>query len=249
MKDKDISGVAFIDTNIYIHEMVSVKSLILVADMYQSISILRFQEEYRTLSVVSRDFNRLNVYSIEFAVDNNNLGFVATDDMANILMYMYQPEARESFGGQKLIKKADYHLGQKINSMFRVQCDFKEMDENKRNYNYDGKHVTIFSTLDGGLGYLVPLPEKTYRRLFMLQNVLVTHIAHLGGLNPKSYRTIRTMKKGLNNPARCIVDGELVWHFNNLPVHEKQEVAKKIGTRVDEILGDLLELNSVTSLF
>ncbi|XP_063696234.1 cleavage and polyadenylation specificity factor subunit 1 [Culicoides brevitarsis] len=249
LKDNDISGVAFIDANIYIHEMVSVKSLILVADMYQSISILRFQEEYRTLSVVSRDFNRLNVYGIEFAVDNNNLGFIATDDQANILIYMYQPESRESFGGQKLIKKADYHLGQKINAMFRVQCDFREMDENKRNYNYDGKHVTIFSTLDGGLGYLVPLPEKTYRRLFMLQNVLVTHIPHLGGLNPKAYRTIRTMKKGLNNPARCIVDGELVWHFNNLPAHEKHEVAKKIGTKVDEILGDLLELNSVTSLF
>nr|CAD7450315.1 unnamed protein product [Timema bartmani] len=44
------------------------------------------------------------------------------------------------------------------------------------------------ATLDGGLGYMLPVPEKTYRRLLMLQNVLVNHIAHTAGLNPKSFR-------------------------------------------------------------
>lgn len=44
------------------------------------------------------------------------------------------------------------------------------------------------ATLDGSLGYILPVPEKTYRRLLMLQNVLVTHICHIAGLNPKSYR-------------------------------------------------------------
>lgn len=111
--------------------------------MYQSVSLLRFQEEFRTLSLVSRDYSRLNVYSIDFVVDNLNLGFMATDDQANIMIYMYQPEARESLGGQKLIRKADYHLGQKINTMFRVQCDFK--DEVKHNYGYtDIRHINYF---------------------------------------------------------------------------------------------------------
>lgn len=43
LKDNDLIGVAFIDTNIYVHQMSSIKSLILVADMYKSISLLRFQ--------------------------------------------------------------------------------------------------------------------------------------------------------------------------------------------------------------
>lgn len=43
LKDNDLIGVAFIDTNIYVHQMVSIKSLILVADVYKSISLLRFQ--------------------------------------------------------------------------------------------------------------------------------------------------------------------------------------------------------------
>ncbi len=100
LKDNDLIGVAFIDTNIYVHQMVSIKSLILVADVYKSINLLRFQEEYRTLSLVSRDYNMLDVLNVEFMVDNTNLGFLATDCSENLIIYMYQPESRDSFGGK-----------------------------------------------------------------------------------------------------------------------------------------------------
>lgn len=107
----------------------------------------------------------------------------------------------------------------------------------------------FLGTLDGGLGYILPLPEKTYRRLFMLQNVLLTHTAHLCGLNPKAFRTIKSARKPQSNPSRCIVDGDLVYAFLDLPNNEKQEVAKKIGTKIDEIYYDLAEIHNVTSIF
>lgn len=43
LKDNDLNGVAFIDTNIFVHQITTIKSLLLVADMYKSISLLRFQ--------------------------------------------------------------------------------------------------------------------------------------------------------------------------------------------------------------
>ena len=51
-------------------------------------------------------------------------------------------------------------------------------------------HVRCFSsaTLDGGVGYLLPIPEKTYRRLLMLQIKLVQGLPHTAGLNPKAFR-------------------------------------------------------------
>lgn len=140
LKDNDLSGVAFIDTNIFVHEISSIKSLLLVADMYKSISILRFQEEYRTLSLVSRDFNPMNVLNIEYVVDNSSLGFLASDCESNFVIFMYQPESRESQGGQKLLRKADYHLGQRVNAMFRIQCNYTKL----LNANYDNKHTTYF---------------------------------------------------------------------------------------------------------
>lgn len=54
LKDNELTGMAFIDTQLYIHQMISVKSFILAADLMKSISLLRYQEESKTLSLVSR---------------------------------------------------------------------------------------------------------------------------------------------------------------------------------------------------
>lgn len=47
------------------------------------------------------------------------------------------------------------------------------------------------ATLDGGVGLLLPMQEKTYRRLLMLQNALNTMLPHHAGLNPKAFRFAR----------------------------------------------------------
>ncbi|XP_046618438.1 cleavage and polyadenylation specificity factor subunit 1 [Neodiprion virginianus] len=250
LKDNDLVGVAFIDTQIYIHQMLSIKSLILVADVYKSISLLRFQEEYRTLSLVSRDFRPAEVYTIEYLIDNNNLGFFVADGENNLALFMYQPESRESLGGQKLIRKADFHLGQKVNTFFRIRCKLDNPGNDRKHFSgADRRHITMYATLDGSLGYVLPVPEKTYRRLLMLQNVLVSHISHTAGLNPKAYRTYKSYVRMQGNPARGIIDGDLVWKYLFLPNNEKVDVAKKIGTRVQEIIEDITDIDRQTGHF
>lgn len=54
LKDNDLTGMAFIDTQLYIHQMMSIKNFILAADLMKSVSLLRYQEESKTLSLVSR---------------------------------------------------------------------------------------------------------------------------------------------------------------------------------------------------
>lgn len=83
----------------------------------------------------------------------------------------------------------------------------------------------------------------------MLQNVLLTHKAHLCGLNPKAYRTIKLSRRMVMNPSRGILDGELIWQYFDLNFTEKMEVAKKIGTKVEEIYQDLFDIDTVTSIF
>ncbi|XP_023295562.2 cleavage and polyadenylation specificity factor subunit 1 [Lucilia cuprina] len=248
LKDDDLIGVAFIDTNIYVHQIISIKSLILIADVYKSVSLLRFQEEFRTLSLASRDFNPLEVYGVEFMVDNSNLGFLVTDAERNLIVYMYQPEVRESIGGQKLLRKGDFHLGQAVNTMFRVQCHQRGLNH-RYPFMYENKHMVVYGTLDGAIGYCLPLPEKVYRRFLMLQNVLLSYQEHLCGLNPKEFRTIKMSKKLSLNPSRCIIDGDLIWSFANMTVAERNEVSKKIGTKTEDILSDLLEIERLTAVF
>ena len=62
------------------------------------------------------------MFAVEFVVDHSVLAFAVTDADKNFILYMYQPESRESGGGQKMIRKADFHVGQNVNHMFRIRA-------------------------------------------------------------------------------------------------------------------------------
>ena len=121
-KNKELYGMAFIDSQIYIHQLAALKNFILVGDVMKSVDLLMFQKDYRTLAVISRDVKPLEVYSCEFVVDNTQLAFLVTDADKNIIMYMYQPDSRESHGGQRLVRRGDFHLGQHVNTAFRIRA-------------------------------------------------------------------------------------------------------------------------------
>ncbi|KAF8773804.1 Cleavage and polyadenylation specificity factor like protein [Argiope bruennichi] len=251
LKDNDLIGVAFIDTHIYIHSAISIKNLIIVADIYKSISLLRYQENSRTLSLVSRDVQPLEAYGIEFLIDNAQAGFLVSDVEKNLVVFTYCPEARESFGGSRLLRKADMHLGYQVTSFFRICSRLGDLAnyDKRQAAIVEKRHITMFATLDGGLGYILPISEKTYRRLLMLQNVLVVNIPHTAGLNPKAFRLYKSQRKLLQNPHKNILDGDLLTMFLNLSISEKNEVAKRIGTSSDQIHEDLLEIHQYTSYF
>ncbi|XP_030644756.1 cleavage and polyadenylation specificity factor subunit 1 [Chanos chanos] len=249
LKDNDLTGMAFIDTQLYIHQMFSIKNFILAADVMKSISLLRYQEESKTLSLVSRDAKPLEVYSIEFMVDNNQLGFLVSDRDKNLLVYMYLPEAKESFGGMRLLRRADFNVGAHVNTFWRMPCHGIQDPNNKKALTWDNKHITWFASLDGGIGLLLPMQEKTYRRLLMLQNALTTMLPHHAGLNPKAFRMLHSDRRTLQNPVRNILDGELLNKYLYLSTMERSELAKKIGTTSDIILEDLLEIDRVTAHF
>ncbi|XP_036421767.1 cleavage and polyadenylation specificity factor subunit 1 isoform X2 [Colossoma macropomum] len=249
LKDNDLTGMAFIDTQLYIHQMYSIKNFILAADVMKSISLLRYQEESKTLSLVSRDARSLEVYSIEFMVDNNQLGFLVSDRDKNLLVYMYLPEAKESFGGMRLLRRADFNVGTHVNTFWRMPCRGILDPSSKKALTWDNKHITWFATLDGGVGLLLPMQEKTYRRLLMLQNALTTMLPHHAGLNPKAFRMLHTDRRTLQNAVRNILDGELLNKYLYLSTMERSELAKKIGTTSDIILEDLLEIDRVTAHF
>lgn len=249
LKDNDLTGMAFIDTQLYIHQMFSIKNFILAADLMKSISLLRYQEESKTLSLVSRDAKALEVYSIEFMVDNNQLGFLVSDRDKNLYVYMYLPEAKESFGGMRLLRRADFNAGAHINTFWRMPCKGALDSGSKKALTWDNKHITWFATLDGGMGLLLPMQEKTYRRLLMLQNALTTMLPHHAGLNPKAFRMLHSDRRSLQNAVRNILDGELLNKYLYLSTMERSELAKKIGTTQDIILDDLLDIDRVTAHF
>ncbi|XP_073233775.1 cleavage and polyadenylation specificity factor subunit 1-like [Porites lutea] len=242
--NNDLVGMAFIDTQMYIHSLVSIKNLIIAADLCKSITLLRLQEETKTLAFVSKDPKTLEVYAADFLIDGPQLGFLVSDADQNLLLLTYQPEALESFGGQRLLQRADINVGANITSFFRIRAKATGKVGGK-----DLRQLTCFGTLDGGIGLLLPMTEKTYRRLHMLQTKLVECIPHIAGLNPKAFRHVIGKKRSLNNAHKNILDGELLSKFAHLGAMERLEVTKKIGTTPAQILDDLMDVERACTHF
>lgn len=250
-KNKDLFGVAFIDSQIYIHQLCAIKNFILVGDVMKSVDLLQFQQDYRTLAVISRDPKPLEVYACEYAVDNNILAFLVTDADKNLVVYVYEPAHPDSQGGQRLILKGDVQMGQHVTSMFRIRAKITDPTTGGRIYTgWEKRHVTWFGTLDGAFGHLLPLAEKHFRRASTLTNLLSTLVPHEAGLNPKASRTLRQRRRELLNPARSIVDGDLLFRFSDLSVAQKFEISSKMGLGSPfELMDDLAEMDRQSSHF
>ena len=250
-KNKELYGVAFIDSKVYVHSLACLKNFILVGDIMQSVDLLMFQQDYRTLAVVSKDTKDLEVYAVEFVVDDSNVAFIVSDADKNVVLFHYAPEARESLGGQRLLRRADFQYGQPINCFFRVRAKIVDPTSSGRVImGWEKRHVTWFASLDGAFGFVLPTAEKTYRRLQMLSSVLSQSLPHAAGLNPKAAKSLKaTWKRELQNPTRGVVDGDLVYAFSDLPAQRRHEIAKRIGTKAPDILDDLAELHRMSAHF
>ena len=120
-------------------------------------------------------------------------------------------------------------------------------------------HTTVFfvnllyllssATLDGGIGYILPVPEKVYRRMLMLQMKMNSGLPHCAGLNPKTFRMFHSRHQYLYNPHRSILDANLLGRYPQLSLKEKLDFAKQIGTSPRQVLDNLKEIDMITAHF
>ena len=68
--------------------------------LYYNIKCLHLFRDYTVFSnAFLQDFRPSEVYTCEFLLDNTQMGFLVADGDKNLVLFMYQPESRESFGG------------------------------------------------------------------------------------------------------------------------------------------------------
>lgn len=114
--------------------------------------------------------------------------------------------------------------------------------------NQSSKSCLILGTADGGIGVLIPIDEKIYRRLALLQQIMYTTQPMSCSLNPIEYRGIKTSRQRIER-KRGILDGNLLWTFINLDESLQDELASAMGTTSDSIIENLEELDTLTLFF
>ena len=134
-----------------------------------------------------------------------------------------------------MVRKAEFNIGSHINSFFRIKCKVNDPSLDKRSSLADKRQVTYCTTLDGSIGYIIPISEKTFRRLFILQNAIFVMKPHYAGLNPKAYRIWKGKRKELINTQKSILDGDLLFEYFNLSYTDRNDIAKKIKTNTEQV--------------
>ncbi|TYH52829.1 hypothetical protein ES332_D09G055300v1 [Gossypium tomentosum] len=245
----ELNGIAFYDAPpLYVVSLNIVKNFILLGDVHKSIYFLSWKEQGAQLSLLAKDFGSLDCFATEFLIDGSTLSLMVSDDQKNIQVFYYAPKMSESWRGQKLLSRAEFHVGAHVTKFLRLQM----LSTSGRTSATAGSDKTnrfalLFGTLDGSIGCIAPLDELTFRRLQSLQKKLVDAVPHVAGLNPRSFRHFRSNGKAHRPGPDSIVDCELLCHYEMLPLEEQLEIAHQIGTTRSQILSNLNDLTLGTS--
>ncbi|KAL6131908.1 hypothetical protein ACLB2K_070281 [Fragaria x ananassa] len=246
----DLTGIAFFDVPpLYVVSLNIVKNFILIGDIHKSIYFLSWKEQGAQLNLLAKDFGNLDCFATEFLIDGSTLSLAVADAQKNIQILYYAPKISESWRGQKLLTRAEFHVGAHVTKFLRLQMLSTSSDRTGKNPGSDKtvRYALLFGTLDGGIGSIAPLEELTFRRLQSLQNKLVDAVPHVAGLNPRSFRQFRSNGKAHRPGPDSIVDCELLFHYEMLPLEEQLEIAQQIGTTRLQILSNLDDLSLGTS--
>mgnify|MGYP002378116503 FL=1 len=120
--------------------MITIKNYILIGDVHKSIALLRYQEDMRVLSYVSRDSRQLDIFAADFLIDQTHIQFVATDVDKNMYIYAHVPTNKETQGGQWLMKKSDFHIGYPVTSTIRMLINVQQLTTKQ---NFENKQTLL----------------------------------------------------------------------------------------------------------
>ncbi|XP_010555627.1 PREDICTED: cleavage and polyadenylation specificity factor subunit 1 [Tarenaya hassleriana] len=240
----ELNGVAFYDAPpLYVVSMNIVKNFILLGDVHKSIYFLSWKEQGSQLNLLAKDFGSLDCFASEFLIDGSTLSLAVSDEQKNIQIFYYAPRMSESWKGQKLLSRAEFHVGAHVTKFLRLQMVVSPGADKTNRF------ALLFGTLDGSFGCVAPLDELTFRRLQTLQKKLVDAVPHVAGLNPRSFRQFHSSGKARRPGPDSVIDCELLSHYEMLPLEEQLELANQIGTTRSQILSNLIDLSVGTSFF
>ncbi|EQC40527.1 hypothetical protein SDRG_02417 [Saprolegnia diclina VS20] len=240
LKNSQLVGCAFFDAQLYIVSLNVIKATYIVyGDIYKGVYFLKWSPTEKRLVLLAKDFEHLALSTADVSVLDTRLGIVAADMLSNVHTMQFAPGNIESRGGQRLLRTADFHVGARVTSMLR-----KRLLESKVT-----TYVTLLATSEGSLGVLTPVHEKTFRRLYTLQSIMINALPHNAGLNPREFRQAPHTRQTGRPDAWCswkakkaFLDMAVIGRFIDLDYVAQRELARCIGTTSEMVLHNLLEL-------
>lgn len=261
-----LTQVGFFRATMQVLDIKLFKNFFILSDAYDSLYFLVWRESDKSLTLLAKDYDPIPVYATGILSRGGSLDFICHDDRQNLQFFQYSPGDPAARGGNKLVCRADFHLGCQTTDMPSHFCRssllinsstpsstlaaLKQQDTFHGKAEDDQRLAVSFGTTSGGYGSVVPLSEPIYWRLTALQSVLVNALESDCALSHRAWRLYRrTPRRGgcqNNDRKKGVIDGDLVMKYADLSKADQEDLASAIGSTVDMILDNLLELRCST---
>lgn len=257
-----LTQVGFFRATMQILDIKLFKNFFILSDAYDSLYFLVWRESDKSLTLLAKDYEPIAVFAAGLMSRGAAMTFVCHDDRENLQFFQYAPGDAAARGGNKLVCRADVHLGGQTVSLENHFCRssilvnsatpsstmaaLKSQDALYGRGDDDQRLGVHFGTSDGGFGTILPLNEPDYWRLAALQSVLANALESDCALNARAWRLYRrSPRRGgcrSNDRRKGVIDGDLVIQFCDLPTADQEDLASAIGSTVELIMDNLVEL-------
>ncbi len=262
-----LTQVGFFHCYMQVQDIVIFKNFLLLSDAYDSLHFLVWRESDKSLTLLAKDYEPTSMYAAGLLSRGGTLSFVCHDDRQNLSFLNYAPGDIASRGGNKLVCRADCHLGTQSTALSSHACRsslvinsattqstlvaLKQQDPLFGKLDDDKRFGLHYGSVDSSFGTIIPVSEGIYWRLTALQSVMSNALESDCSLSHRSWRLYRRSPRRSgcrsNDRKKGVVDGDLVMKYADLPLIEQENLASAIGSTVDLILDNLLEVG-VSSL-
>lgn len=257
-----LTQVGFFRATMHVLDIKLFKNFFVLSDAYDSLYFLVWRESDKSLTLLAKDYDPIPVYATGLLSRGGSLDLVCHDDRQNLQFFQYAPGDAAARGGNKLVCRADFHLGSQTIELQSHFCRssllinsatpsstlaaLKQQDTFFGRTDDDQRLGVHFGTTDGGYGSIIPLSEPIYWRLTALQSVMVNALESDCALSHRAWRLYRrTPRRGgcrSNDRKKGVIDGDLVIQYVDLAIADQEDLASAIGSTVELILDNLLEL-------
>mmetsp|Transcript_13962 Transcript_13962/g.17123 ORF Transcript_13962/g.17123 Transcript_13962/m.17123 type:complete len:263 (+) Transcript_13962:501-1289(+) len=253
-----------------VQDLLIFKNFLLLCDAYDSLHFLVWRESDKSLTLLAKDYDPTPVYATGLISRGGAMAFVCHDDRQNFQWFQYAPKDGASRGGNKLVPRADFHLGCTTTKLRPHWCrssllvhsstpgstlvSLKNQDPSPAGFggNSGGRRedesrfAVHYGTCDGSFGTVLPVSEQVFWRLSALQSVMSNALESACALSDRAWRMYRrTPRRGgcrSQDRKKSVLDGGLLVRFVDLSRREQSDLAGSIGSTVHLILDNLLEL-------
>jgi cleavage and polyadenylation specificity factor subunit 1 len=250
----EIVHLSFAFGQLFCPSIASIKQYVLSADMFKSIAFHFFRDRNTSINFLAKDYAHAISYATEFLIHGEQMSMLMSDGEGNIHMFNFaNAMVPESRGGKRLLPQGGVNLGSRINKFQRVRMTDHLLlgsDESVSN-DRSGCHATLFVTLDGGLGAVVPVQKSQFLQLESLGKEMAAaqDVLRHGGMDPSESRIFRPRSSSTQLLEQRLVDTRLPLELLLLGPARSRTAAVAAGTTLADVVATVAHVDRVLARF